>query len=304
MRRVFALLERAAQSDATVLIEGETGTGKEAVAESIHRESRRSDGPFVVVDCGAIPSALLESELFGHERGAFTGAVAARRGAFEAAAGGTIFLDEIGELDAELQPKLLRVLERKEIKRVGNTQHTAVDVRVIAATNRGLRTEVNAKRFRSDLYYRLAVVEIALPPLRERPEDVPLLVSHLLDHLGAAGTPEAAMLQSEQSLTTLTHHKWPGNVRELRNYVERTVALRDQAPPLVPASASGVEFDLSLPLARAREACVLRFERQYITAILERHGGSVVAAARAAGLDRSHFHRLMARAGVRSGNEG
>ncbi|MCU1279866.1 MAG: putative sigma54 specific transcriptional regulator, partial [bacterium] len=186
MRGVFALLERAAATDATVLIEGETGTGKEGVAESLHRESARRQGPFIVVDAGAVPPDLLESELFGHERGSFTGALTAREGAFEAANGGTIFLDEIGELGADLQPKLLRALERREIKRVGSNRYVPVDVRVIAATNRNLRAEVNESRFRSDLFYRLAVITVRLPPLRDRVEDVPLLVDHILKQLGVA----------------------------------------------------------------------------------------------------------------------
>src|SRR5262249_40299706 len=192
MRHVFAVLERAAASDSTLLVEGETGTGKEAVAESVHRESARKNAPFVVVDCGAVPRNLLESELFGHERGAFTGATGARVGAFEAAEGGTVFLDEIGELAPELQPKLLRVLERREVKRVGGGGYAKIDVRVVAATNRNLRAEVNVGRFRSDLYYRLAVLEVTLPPLREHPGDIPLLVEHILDSLGAGAPPPAA----------------------------------------------------------------------------------------------------------------
>src|SRR4051812_39005913 len=183
MRAVFAMCEQAAASDSTVLIEGETGTGKEATAEAIHRESGRGTGPFVVVDCGAIPPQLLESELFGHERGAFTGAVSSRRGAFEAASGGTIFLDEIGELGLDLQPKLLRALERREIKPVGADHYAPVDVRVLAATNRNLREEVTARRFRSDLYYRVAVLRVRLPPLRERKEDLGVLLEHLLEVL-------------------------------------------------------------------------------------------------------------------------
>ena len=185
MRASFALMERAAASDATVLLEGETGTGKGQAAEAIHQASARAKAPLIVVDCGAIPANLLESELFGHEKGAFTGAESRRLGAFEEADGGTIFLDEIGELPLDLQPKLLRVLENRQVRRLGGNVHRAIDVRVIAATNRDLRTEVNPGRFRADLYFRLAVVRITLPPLRERPEDLPLLVSRLLRRMGA-----------------------------------------------------------------------------------------------------------------------
>src|SRR5438270_488261 len=193
MRTAFALLERAAQSDVTVLLEGETGTGKGVAAEAIHRASTRASGPFLVVDCGAIPPNLLESELFGHEKGSFTGAVARRVGAFEEASGGTIFLDEIGELAQDLQPKLLRVLEAKEFRRVGGNGMNKTDVRVVAATNRDLRAEVNAGRFRSDLYFRLAVVKVTIPPLRERPDDIPITVDQILRALGAEQSQSAAL---------------------------------------------------------------------------------------------------------------
>src|SRR5262245_26867774 len=184
MHALFSLLRKAAATDSTVLIEGETGTGKEVTAQAIHDASDRRDGPFIVVDCGAIPGQLLESELFGYQKGAFTGAVSSRGGAFEAADGGSIFLDEIGELDVDLQPKLLRAIESRTVKRVGTTHYTAVDVRVLAATNRKLTDEVKARRFRSDLYYRLAVVHVKIPPLRERPEDIPLLMNAILTQLG------------------------------------------------------------------------------------------------------------------------
>ena len=296
LRAAFALLERAARSDATVLLEGETGTGKDAAAESIHRASARSEGPLVVVDCGAIPADLLESELFGHEKGAFTGAVAARQGAFQAAHRGTIFLDEIGELDIALQPKLLRALENREVKPVGRATYEPVDVRVIAATNRALRSEVNSRRFRSDLYYRLAVLEVRLPPLRERKEDLPLLVDCILDRMGIGERPEAALLRSAEFKSALERHEWPGNVRELRNYLERCLALRSQ-PPLGQAAApvpAGERPDVSLPMRQARD----NFLRHYLAEILARHE-SVSAAARAAGVDRIHFYRLLRRHGLR-----
>jgi two-component system, NtrC family, response regulator GlrR len=300
MRRTFATLERAARSDATVLIEGETGTGKEAAAESIHRESARAAGPFIVVDCGAIPANLLESELFGHERGAFTGAAEAREGAFELAEGGTLFLDEIGELPPELQPKFLRVLERREIKRVGSARHKKIDVRIIAATHRNLRAEVNARTFRSDLFYRLAVVEVRVPPLRERREDIPGLVDHFLSVLATPDHPAVALLESSGFRAEVHRHAWPGNVRELRNHVERCLALHEQAPlesdPIQPGIG---EVDLTQSLKHVRDEAARRAERQYVIEVLRAHGGNVTAAARAARVDRIHFYRILARHGLR-----
>jgi DNA-binding NtrC family response regulator len=296
MRATFALLERAAGTDATVLLEGETGTGKEAAAESIHAASTRGSGPFIVVDCGAIPPDLLESELFGHEKGAFTGAIGTRTGAFEAASGGTIFLDEIGELTTDLQPKLLRALERREVKRVGTNKYVPVDVRVVAATNRNLMTEVNSHRFRSDLYYRLAVVEIRLPSLRERREDLPLLVEYILESLDASDRPEAAPLRTPAALASLGRHAWPGNVRELRNYVERCLTLREAIPPAAPRGEGQQPTELlddTRPFKEAREVWTRAFERQYLERILARHQDNVTAAARAAGLDRMYFYRLL-----------
>jgi two-component system, NtrC family, response regulator GlrR len=225
MQQVFTILERAAASEATVLLEGETGTGKDAAAESIHREGRRAAGPFVVVDCGAIPAELLESELFGHEKGAFTGAIASHEGAFQAASGGSIFLDEVGELSPDLQPKLLRALERHEVKRVGSTRYLPVDVRVIAATNRSLRSDVNAKHFRADLYYRLAVVRVRMPPLRERVADLPLLVDELLGRVDGIPAGVADTLRTPAFVDELARHRWPGNVRELRNIIEESALL-------------------------------------------------------------------------------
>jgi transcriptional regulator with PAS, ATPase and Fis domain len=306
MRALFATLDKAAASEATVLLQGETGTGKEASAEAIHRASPRRDGPFVVVDCGAIPSQLLESELFGSERGAYTGAVAARAGAFEAASGGTIFLDEIGELHLDLQPKILRALERRHVKRVGSTEYRPVDLRVIAATNRSLRAEVEAKRFRSDLYYRLAVVRIKLPPLRERIADLPLLVEHILTSLGIADGPESDAYRDPEFLQRLLRFSWPGNIRQLRNHVERCIALGDpnltptlETCPPPPPSTPQLEIDSSEPLRAARERFVSYFERSYLEAVLARHDDNVAAAARAAGVDRIHFYRLLWKHGMR-----
>jgi DNA-binding NtrC family response regulator len=294
MRAAFALLERAAVGDTTVLLTGETGTGKELAARSLHRQGLRRERPFVVVDCGAIPATLLEAELFGHERGAFTGADRARPGAFEAAHGGTIFLDEIGELSIDLQPALLRVLEQREVRRLGGTRLHPVDVRVIAATNRDLRAEVNAHRFRPDLYYRLAVFEIGLPPLRERHDDLPELVDAILARLGATDHPAAPRLRARDQLAELTRHAWPGNVRELRNWVERALTLSGAAPPLAGAPAERLDG----PYRQARDACLSRFERAYLRAALERAGGNVMAAARAARLGRAYFYRLLARHGL------
>jgi two-component system response regulator GlrR len=309
MRASFARLSRAAASDVNVLIEGETGTGKEGAAESIHEASARRGGSFIVVDCGAIPPQLLESELFGHEKGAFTGAVAARQGAFEAANGGTIFLDEIGELSQDLQPKLLRVLERRHIKRVGSSHYVPVDVRIVAATNRNLRREVNAGRFRSDLYYRLAVLDVRLPSLRERLEDLPSLVDAVLQSLGASGLPEARALRSPQFVEELASHPWPGNVRELRNHIERCLALREpQLPPREDVEATdagpGAPVATATPLAeqslrQARAAWDREFEQRYLEALLARHGDNVSAAARAAGIDRKYLYRLLWRNGLR-----
>jgi two-component system response regulator GlrR len=300
MRRVFAVLERIAASDVTVLLEGETGTGKEVVAESIHAESARAEGPLTVVDCGSIPKELLESELFGHEKGSFTGAVAARQGAFEAASGGTLILDEIGELSPDLQPKLLRALERREVKRVGATRYAPVDVRVIAATNRNLRAEVNAGRFRSDLYYRLAVVEVRLPPLRERMDDLPVLIERILEGLGAHGRPGADVVKTQEFLAEVLRHTWPGNVRELRNYVERCIALREPGP-LEPAGDPSAEPDVDprTPLRPARERWVRAFERRYLEALMKQHGENVTAAAQAAGVGRVQMYRLLWRHGLR-----
>jgi len=299
MRAVFAVLERAAQSSATVLLMGETGTGKDIAAEMLHASGPRAAGPFAVVDCGALPANLIESELFGHERGAFTGADRSRTGAFETANGGTLFLDEIGELPLDLQPKLLRVLESRQVQRIGSSQRQPVDVRVIAATNRNLWAEVNARRFRSDLYYRLAVVKVSIPSLRERLEDLPLLVDSMLRVISDDDARRAA-LATPELYAQLSRHSWPGNIRELRNYLERRVALDVPLPvedqELAPTHAQVV--NVNQPLAAAREQWVRAFERQYARALLARHGDNVSAAARAAGVDRTSFHRLLSRCGI------
>jgi two-component system response regulator GlrR len=305
MQVVFDVLTRAASSDATILLEGETGTGKEVSAEAIHVGSTRREKPFLVVDCGAMPPQLLESELFGHERGAFTGAVASRQGVFEAASGGTVFLDEIGELSIDLQPKLLRVLERREVRRVGTNIHVPVNVRLVAATNRSLREQVAGQKFRSDLYYRLAVVEVKLPPLRERLADLPLLVEHIVRGLGNVDPATLVRVRSPEFLDALVRHNWPGNIRELRNYLERCVALRDFSPPRPTgtiAAIAGPEnaVNVGQPLREAREAWVSAFERRYLEELLRQHENRVSSAARAAGVDRIYFYRLLWKHGLRT----
>jgi DNA-binding NtrC family response regulator len=295
MRAAFALIEKAAATDATVLLEGETGTGKEGAAEALHLLGPRRDQPLVVVDCAAIPANLLENELFGHDKDAFTGATSRKIGAFEDADGGTVLLDEIGDLPLELQPKLLRVLERKEIRRLGSTQMARVDVRVIAATHRDLRAAVNRHAYRADLYFRLSVVRITLPPLRERPEDIPLLVERLLSRLGARPEARAEILQPE-FLAALQRHSWPGNVRELRNYLERCLVFQ-QPQPLEGTS----ETPAAATFAEGRQRAIDEFERRYLEQLLAAHAGKVAAAAQAAGVGRAHLYRLLHKHGLGPG---
>jgi DNA-binding NtrC family response regulator len=299
MRTTFALLERAAATAATVLIEGETGTGKEGAAAAIHQASDRASGPFIVIDCSAIPESLIESELFGHEKGSFTGAGGRRVGAFEEASGGTIFLDELGELPTELQPKLLRVLEQRQVRRIGSNVGVPIDVRVIAATNRDLRAEVNAGRFRSDLYYRLAVVKVLLPSLRSRPEDIPVLAERILKSLGAEMQTEALLTPS--FVASLCRFAWPGNVRELRNYLERCLVFQEAVPiGEPPASEAPLGIDVAVPYVEARRRLLNRFEREYTIELLKAHDGKVAAAANAAEVDRVYIYRLMKRHGIKT----
>ena len=299
MRAAFAMLERAAERDVTVLLEGETGTGKSQAARSIHDAGARRNKPFLVVDCGAMIGTLLESELFGHEKGAFTGATERRIGVFEEAKGGTVFLDEVGELPIDLQPKLLRALEAREIRRVGANQHLPVDVRVIAATNRDLRADVNTGRFRADLYFRLAVVTIAMPPLRKRPEDIPALIAEILASLRAPED-EAAPLRAPELLARCSGAAWPGNVRELRNFLERCLVMRAALPVTGADAASPGEMivDPDAPYAQERDRILKEFELRYFTALLRRHGGKVASAAKTAGLDRRYLYRILGRLGI------
>jgi DNA-binding NtrC family response regulator len=299
----MAWVTRAARSDASVLLVGESGTGKELVARAIHDHGTRADQPFVTVDCGALAPTLVASELFGHEKGAFTGADRQRIGALELAHQGTLFLDEIGELPTELQPALLGALERRTFRRVGGQVEVPVDVRVVAATNRDLRSEVNAGGFRLDLYYRLAVLRLELPPLRERTGDVLVLVGHFLKERGFTGS--VAEVFSEAELEELSRHHWPGNVRELRNLVDATLALG--APPPVDdfdggARAGAPGFDprvMALPYKQARKEALTDFERVYLQHLLERAAGNVSQAARDAGLDRSYLFSLLRRNGLK-----
>jgi transcriptional regulator with GAF, ATPase, and Fis domain len=316
MREIFASLERVAPSELTCLVCGDTGTGKELIARGIHNASPRKPRPFIVLDCGAIPKDLIESTLFGHEKGAFTGAVGQHLGCFEQADKGTIFLDEIGELDINLQPKLLRVLENREIKRVGGDRTIKVDVRVIAATNRDLRQMVNAGTFREDLYFRLSVITVELPPLRERREDIPQLVHHFMRDVSERRGQTLSI--AVDAMAALVAHSWPGNVRELRNIVERAGSLcegstvtradlvfgRDtlaRAPSKGTASlaAGGEEgaFELTpgLEFKEAKQRVVDAFERAYLEDLLKRHTGNITRAAQEAGLTRYHLRELLKR---------
>ena len=319
MQQVYGLLAAVAPTDTSVLIEGETGTGKELVAEEIHRHSPRRDKLFSVVDCATLPPSLIESELFGHEKGAFTGATAERVGVFERTRGGTVFLDEIGELSMDLQTRLLRVLDRRTIKRVGGNMQRKVEFRLVAATNRDLPRAVKQGTFRRDLYYRLAVVRITLPPLRRRTEDIPQLARFFL---WQAGCVEVERVLSDELIKVLCSRSWPGNVRELRNVVERATIMVDgsqqgealftsaspaspePAPPppadAAAASADGSPPTLQLPRAylemdykTAKDQLLEQFELQYLERLLGRHGNNISGIAREAGVDRHLVRNLL-----------
>jgi len=313
MRRIFYLAETYSPSDATIMITGETGTGKEILAEEIHNFSTRKQKPFIVIDCAAISKELIESELFGHIKGAFTGANADRQGAFEIANGGTVFLDEIGDLSPDLQPKLLRVLEKREIRRVGCNKVRKIDVRIISATNRNLSHEVNEGRFREDLFYRLSVVHLELPALRRRRDDIPLLVKQFITLLHG----EDAINQIadfDRTMDTLKRHEWPGNVRELRNLIE--LAFYSEKRPVnlstflsigtLRAGWIGNEppeatFATDKPFKDAKNDLIEEFEKAYLNAVLSRNRQNISRSARDAGIERAYLQRLIRKYGMREG---
>jgi two-component system response regulator GlrR len=322
MKMVFAALERTAATNAPVLITGESGTGKELAARAIHQASSRASGPFEVVDCGGLPGSLIESELFGREGDAAEGE---REGAFERAEGGTLFLDELGDLPLALQPKLLRALGEGEIRRVGGSGPKKVNVRIIASTNRDLRRHVNSGQFRADLFYRLAVIQLRMPPLRERPEDMTLLVRSLLKDIAEDRSLEIHIEPDSQLIEALSRHSWPGNVRELRNYLEQLVILRTapdlgaegdpakaragvgEGAPALADGAGGVGADAfealqRLPLRMAKAELLERFERHYVTQLLQATGGNVAEAARRASVDRVTLFRTIRRYGLKAHN--
>jgi len=310
MREIFGLCERLAPTDVSVLLGGETGTGKDVLARAIHQHSARKKNALIVVDCGAVVGSLIESELFGHEKGAFTGASQQRAGAFELAHGGTIFLDEVGELPLDLQPKLLRVLETHTFRRVGGNKEIKVDIRVIAASKRNLQLEVERGKFREDLFFRLAVVTMDLPSLRERREDIPALAKHLLsriDDKAAQGT--SPLTLDAQVLDALSGHDWPGNVRELRNvleraaYLSRAQGLSSLALNALPVAqramhessrseANTLSFSPGESYRETRTRFEDKFERDFVTWLLDRHEGNISAAAREADMDRKYLYKL------------
>ena len=306
MRGVFGLLERASKSTASILFLGESGTGKELMARGVHDASPRANKPFVVFDCGASTETLIESDLFGHVKGAFTGAASDREGAFAAADGGTLFLDEIGDLPVALQPKLLRMLEAGEVMPLGIRKSERHDVRIVAATTRDVFARVARGGFRGDLYYRLAVVEVQVPPLRQRTGDLARLIAMFLER---AGAPQLASQVGGAALERLSRYHWPGNVRELRNVITRAVALAGpdddfQSLPFVlrptlaaPEAVSDIKADR--PFHEAKDAVVDRFERAYLEDLVQRSSGNLSQAARLAGLERKFLYKLLERAGLR-----
>lgn len=309
MLQVFETVKKVAGSEANILILGESGTGKELIARSIHANSKRAGRAFIPVDCASLPETLLESELFGHEKGAFTGAHATRPGLFEFAHGGTIFLDEVGDLSLNLQAKLLRVLQERQVRRVGSNRLIDIDVRVISATHYDLAQTVARGKFREDLYYRLNVISIKLPPLRERKGDIPLLVHHYLKKYSLASGKEVRGV-SPKAMELLEQYHWPGNVRELQNVIERAVVLaegefithHDLPEPIKAGGPPASVVPLGeLSLKQAKDEKIQAFEREYLQELLRRHGGNISQAAKAAGVDRKTIHRLLKKHGLRAG---
>lgn len=309
MRELFGLLERLAPSDVSVLLGGETGTGKDTLARAIHSESRRAKAPFIIVDCASVVPSLIESELFGHEKGSFSGATERRTGAFELAHGGTLFLDEVGELPLDLQPKLLRVLEQRSLRRVGGNREIKVDIRVVAASKRNLLADVERGKFREDLYFRLAAAPVTVPPVRERRSDIALLAETILVRICKKSGSDALTMEAA-ALSALAEHDWPGNVRELHNAIERAAILARSsgvdvirfgdlpAPALMRRVGGRPEFDESISYRDAKSAMEADFERRYVTWLLARHEGNISAAARAADMDRKYLHKLAKKHGV------
>jgi DNA-binding NtrC family response regulator len=301
MRRVFGVLEKVARTPLSILILGETGTGKEVVARSVHLASDRKDGPFVVVDCGSIPQSLAESLLFGHEKGSFTGATERRKGALAEANGGTLFLDELGELPLDTQPKLLRALAERQVKRVGGSAFEPIDVRVVAATRRDLSAEMNAGRFRSDLFFRIAQVRIELPPLRERLDDLPMLVEEVCKR---SGRPEASGVVLEWIERRLGAHDWPGNVRELVNVVQVAAALADTPDAIDDVLTLARDSVIDAPqrpqtaFAEAKRNAIMAFERDYFTQLARAAKGNVSEMARQSGMERHHVRAYLRKYGI------
>lgn len=300
MQGVFDIIRRVADSKSTILIYGQSGTGKELVAKAIHYNSSRRDKPFVTINCSALPETLLESELFGHVKGSFTGAIANKKGLFEEAHQGTIFLDEIGEISPALQVKLLRVLQEKEIKRVGSTTTTVVDIRLIAATNKDLEEEVRLGNFRDDLYYRLSVIPIHLPPLKERPEDIPLLANHFMAKY-AAETNSPVKSISKEAMRYLVNYHWPGNVRELENVIERALTL-GRSDTILPEDLPPhirTEKPPSTEAEPERDPTLEELEREYIKKILRKVRGHKIEAAKILGIDRRTLYRKEKKYGLK-----
>jgi transcriptional regulator with GAF, ATPase, and Fis domain len=326
MRQIFGLLERLGPTDATVLIGGETGTGKDVLARSVHQLSARKGKPFMVVDCGAIVASLIEAELFGHERGSFTGATGMRQGAFELANGGTLFLDEIGELPLDLQPKLLRAIESRAFRRVGGNKEIKVDIRIIAASKRNLRADVERGKFREDLFFRLAVVPLTLPPLRERREDIPVLAERLVQQFAQNDDAKLVPMKlGRAALDALRAHDWPGNIRELRNVLERAAYLarasgdneirmlglpgsERRAPAALNVPGPGGEstvfsFEDARSYRDTRAQWETAFEVAYVSWLLAKHGGNISGAARAADMDRKYLYKLVRKHGLHPDQE-